>query len=195
FVIAIRNSRKKRMYLKNYNNLLKERSVQQETATVENDGRYNMATINQTEELAAYQWTQYSETVAETEETKENNPFSKKIWDELTQRVTTFEEEKQFLRCINLNDLVAEWNTNRTYISKYINQTKGKQFPDYLNDLRVDYFLKASVTDKKWNKLKIETIAQKLGFTSARSFSSAFIKKTKVSRPSFYLKKEKEKED
>lgn len=193
FVIAIRNSRKKRMYLKNYNNLLKERSVQQEPDTVENDELYNMVTINQTEELAAYQWAQYSETVAETEETKENNPFSKKIWDELTQRVTTFEEEKQFLRCITLNDLVAEWNTNRTYISKYINQTKGKQFPDYLNDLRVDYFLKASVTDKKWNKLKIEAIAQKLGFTSARSFSSAFLKKTKVS-PSFYLKKEKEKE-
>src|SRR5690606_11372413 len=120
--IAVRNSRKKRMYLKNYNNLLKERSVQQEPDTVENDELYNMVTINQTEELAAYQWTQYSETVAETEETKENNPFSKKIWDELTQRVTTFEEEKQFLRCINLNDLVAEWNTNRTYISKYINQ-------------------------------------------------------------------------
>src|SRR5690606_25918102 len=116
FVIAIRNSRKKRMYLKNYNNLLKERSVQQEPDTVENDELYNMVTINQTEELAAYQWAQYSETVAETEETKENNPFSKKIWDELTQRITTFEEEKQFLRCITLNDLVAEWNTNRTYI-------------------------------------------------------------------------------
>lgn len=194
FVIAIRNSRKKRMYLKNYNNLLKERSVQQEQDTVENNELYNMVTINQTKELAAYQWVLYSETVLTAKESRDNNPISKKIWDELTDCITTFEKEKQFLRCMNLNDLVNEWNINRTYISKFINQTKGKQFTDYLNDLRVDYFLKASATDKKWNKLKIEAIAQNLGFTSARSFSSAFLKKTKVS-PSFYLKKEEEKED
>lgn len=191
FVIAIRNSRKKRMYLKNYNNLLKEQNVQQEQDLVENNELYNIVSINQTEELAAYQWAQYSETVAETEETKENNTINKKIWDELTLRIRVFEENNEFLKGISLNDLATEWNSNRTYISKYINQTKGKQFTDYLNDLRIDYFLKVSATDKKWNKLKIEAIAQELGFTSARSFSSAFLKKTKVS-PSFYLKKEKE---
>src|SRR5690606_33263899 len=114
FVIAIRNSRKKRMYLKNYNDLLKERNVPQEQDIVENNELYNIVTINQTKELAAYQWVQYSETVAEIEEAKENNPISKKIWEELSQRVTNFEEDRQFLRCINLNDLVTEWSTNRT---------------------------------------------------------------------------------
>ena len=184
--IAVRNNRKKRMYLKNYNNLLKERSVQHELPVVENKQTYTVA-VDQSKDFSTYQWTQYSE----TEETKENNTINKKIWDELTLRIRVFEENNEFLKGISLNDLAAEWNSNRTYISKYINQTKGKQFTDYLNDLRIEYFLKASATDKKWNKLKIDAIAKKLGFTSARSFSTAFTKRTEIS-PSFYLNKEKE---
>src|SRR5690606_14060540 len=184
--IAVRNNRKKRMYLKNYNNLLKERSVQHKLPVVENEQTYTVA-VDQSKDFSTYQWTQYSE----TEGTKENNTINKKIWDELTLRIHTFEENNEFLKGISLNDLAAEWNSNRTYISKYINQTKGKQFTDYLNDLRIDYFLKASATDKRWTKLKIEAIAKKLGFTSARSFSTAFTKRTEIS-PSFYLNKEKE---
>ena len=174
------------MYLKNYNNLLKERSVQHGLPVVENEQTYTVA-IDQSKDFSTYQWTQYPE----TEGTKETNTINKKIWDELTLRIHTFEENSEFLKGISLNDLAAEWNSNRTYISKYINQTKGKQFTDYLNDLRINYFLNAAVADKRWYKLKIEVIAKELGFSSARSFSTAFTKRTEIS-PSFYLNKEKE---
>ena len=97
---------------------------------------------------------------------------------------------------ITLNDLANQWNTNRTYLSQFINSYKEKSFIDYLNGLRITYFLDKVDTDKKWSKYKIQAIADQLGFSSARSFSSAFMKSTGMS-PSFYLQQvnlEKEKE-
>lgn len=185
--MVLYNNRKKHTYLKNYNALLKKLNIQSAQNTMTNP-IYQVVPLKQLNNLSANEWTQYQGIPQKQTKAKVKNIISKKLWNDLTNWIDTFEKEEQFLQVLSLNDLVNQWQINRTYISNYINQAKGKQFTEYLNDLRINYFLKVSATDKKWYFLKIEAIAEALGFSSARSFSKAFEKNTKMSI-SFYLKK------
>lgn len=185
--MVLYNNRKKHRYLENYNALLKKLNIQTAQNTV-TDPIYQVVPLKQLNNLSADEWTKYQGIPQKQTKAKVKNIISKKLWNDLTNWIDTFEKEEQFLQALTLNDLVNQWQINRTYISNYINQAKGKQFTEYLNDLRINYFLKVSATDKKWYFLKIEAIAEALGFSSARSFSKAFEKNTKMSI-SFYLKK------
>lgn len=186
--MVLYNNRKKHRYLENYNALLKKLNIQTAQNTV-TDPIYQVVPLKQLNNLSADEWTKYQGIPQKQTKAKVKNIISKKLWNDLTNWIDTFEKEEQFLQALTLNDLVNQWQINRTYISSYINQTKGKQFTQYLNDLRINYFLKVSATDKKWYFLKIEAIAEALGFSNARSFSKAFEKSTKMPI-SFYLKKE-----
>lgn len=182
--IAIYNYRKKKEFLKNYNELLKQReplpiqeSRDESYPIVSNS--LNPLAININE------WGKY--TLPFIENTKDTPVVDDKILKELIIHLNAFEKNHLFLnKDINLNDLATQWNTNRTYLSQFINSYKEKSFIDYLNSLRISYFLDKVDTDKKWTKYKIQAIAELLGFSSARSFSSAFMKITGMS-PSFYL--------
>lgn len=193
-LIAIHNYRKRKEFLKNYNDLLKQReSLPIEESTDESypivSNSLNPLAINVNE------WGKYILPI--TNDVKGTAIVDDKILKELIKHLNAFEKNHLFLnKDITLNDLANQWNTNRTYLSQFINSYKEKSFIDYLNGLRITYFLDKVDTDKKWSKYKIQAIAYQLGFSSARSFSSAFMKSTGMS-PSFYLqqvnlKKEKE---
>jgi len=182
--ITIYNYRKKKEFLKNYNDLLKQREplpIQESS-----DESYPIVS-NSTNPLAinVNEWGKYILPV--TNDVKDAPIVDDKILKELIIRLNAFEKNHLFLnKDINLNDLANEWKTNRTYLSQFINSYKEKSFIDYLNSLRIAYFLDKVDTDKKWTKYKIQAIAEQLGFSSSRSFSSAFMKSTGMS-PSFYL--------
>lgn len=183
-IITIYNYRKRKEFLKNYNDLLKQREPLpiQESA----DESYPIVS-NSLNPLAINidEWGKYILPVIN--DVKDTPIVDDKILKELTAHLNTFEKNHLFLnKDINLNDLANQWNTNRTYLSQFINSYKEKSFIDYLNSLRIAYFLDKVDTDKKWTKYKIQAIAELLGFSSARSFSSAFMKSTGMS-PSFYL--------
>ncbi len=192
--ITIYNYRKKKEFLKNYNDLLKQREpLPIEESTDESypivSNSLNPLAINVNE------WGKYI--LPAVNDIKDTTPVDDKILKELIKHLNAFEKNHLFLnKDITLNDLANQWNTNRTYLSQFINSYKEKSFIDYLNGLRIAYFLDKVDTDKKWSKYKIQAIADQLGFSSARSFSSAFMKSTGMS-PSFYLQQvnlEKEKE-
>ena len=183
-LITIHNYRKRKEFLKNYNDLLKQREPLpiQESA----DESYPIVS-NSTNPLAINidEWGKYILPVIN--DVKDTHIVDDKILKELTAHLNAFEKNYLFLnKDINLNDLANQWNTNRTYLSQFINSYKEKSFIDYLNSLRIAYFLDKVDTDKKWTKYKIQAIAELLGFSSARSFSGAFMKSTGMS-PSFYL--------
>ena len=192
--ISIYNYRKRKEFLKNYNDLLKQREpLPIEESTDESypivSNSLNPLAINVNE------WGKYILPIVN--DVKDTTPVDDKILKELIKHLNAFEKNQLFLnKDITLNDLANQWNTNRTYLSQFINSYKEKSFIDYLNGLRIAYFLDKVYTDKKWSKYKIQAIADQLGFSSARSFSSAFMKSTGMS-PSFYLQQvnlEKEKE-
>ncbi|WP_264562987.1 AraC family transcriptional regulator [Flavobacterium sp. N2155] len=117
---------------------------------------------------------------------------SNKVWESITQYLEVFEENQGFLDPnINLNQLAVLFETNRSYLSSYINASKEKTFNDYVNQLRIDYLLAQFESNPQWIHYKISHIAELLGFPSSRSFSNAFIKCTGIS-PSFYIGQLKE---
>lgn len=98
------------------------------------------------------------------------------------------EKQEYFLRqdC-SLHTMAKKMNTNSTYLSKVINTHKQKNFSNYVNDLRIDYAVHKLNQDAKFRKFTIDAIAQDIGFTSAKSFSAIFHKKTGI-YPSYFIK-------
>lgn len=100
------------------------------------------------------------------------------IVSKILQHLENFEKNKEFLsQGIHLNNLAERWHTNRNYLSNCINTYKEKSFIDYVNDLRIKHFIdNLQENHKRFRCLTIAAIGQELGFSSARSFSKAFVK-------------------
>lgn len=150
--------------------------------------------IQETQQPAATTVTPPTPIVAKPEPVVKNQSLiHNDTLNNLLTRLETFEKNHDFLsKEMNLNHLAALWHTNRTYLSSFINEYRGKNFIDYLHQLRIDYFLQKIDEDPIWKSYKISHIADLLGFSSARSFSNAFLKVAGMP-PSFYIQKEKEK--
>ena len=98
-----------------------------------------------------------------------------KSWDEGS-LVSRFQrlmmEEQLFLQpSLSLSDVADRLKSNKTYISKMVNQTYGIGFPEVLNILRVDY---AQKYIQKHSGATQEEIARASGFLSASSFNTTF---------------------
>jgi len=96
-------------------------------------------------------------------------------WDEGT-LVYRFQhlmqDELLFLRQgLTLQDVAERLDSNKTYISKMVNQTYGIGFPEVLNIMRVDYAQQYMSTHSDAAQ---EDIAKASGFQSASSFNSTF---------------------
>lgn len=72
---------------------------------------------------------------------------------------------------LTLTDVAVRLKTNKTYVSKMVNQTYNLGFPEVLNILRVDY---AETYIRKHPDATQEDIAKACGFLSASSFNSTF---------------------
>lgn len=98
-----------------------------------------------------------------------------KSWDEgsLVSRFQRLMTDNQlFLQPgLSLDTVAARLNSNKTYISKMVNQTYGIGFPEVLNILRVDY---AQQYMQKHKDASQEEVARASGFLSASSFNTVF---------------------
>ncbi len=72
---------------------------------------------------------------------------------------------------LSLQDVAERLGTNKTYVSKMVNNTFNKGFPELLNLLRVDYAEHYIVLHKD---AKQNQIAEACGFFSASSFNNTF---------------------
>ena len=75
-----------------------------------------------------------------------------------------------------IGDVAKASGICRTYISNYINQTKGMSFSDYINSLRVEHA--KTLLSQNTENTKIVTIASRSGFSSEQSFYRNFHKFT-----------------
>lgn len=113
----------------------------------------------------------------------------KEIVREILKKLTQFENEKGYLKPnIKQTDFARELDTNSSYLSKVINHYKGKNFSQYINDLRIDFAIKRLMVDKKFRKYTIKAISEDVGFTNTESFGKAFYAKTGL-QPSYFIKK------
>lgn len=106
----------------------------------------------------------------------------------LIEKIEQFEKSKSFLtKNITLDSLSKDFDTNRDYLSKLVNEVKGKNFSQYLNELRINYIVEELKSNEKIRKHTIAAIADDIGYNNAESFTNAF-KKITGTLPSYYIK-------
>jgi AraC-like DNA-binding protein len=122
------------------------------------------------------------------EEENKNHISSHPKFQNIIQKIEIFEKNHSFLRKnITLDSLSKEFDTNRDYLSKLINELKGKNFTQYLNELRINYIVSELKTNEKMRKYTIAAISEEIGFNNSETFTNAF-KKITGTLPSYYIK-------
>ncbi|MBO4466037.1 MAG: helix-turn-helix transcriptional regulator [Bacteroidales bacterium] len=109
-------------------------------------------------------------------------------WDDslLTRFQTVMLNEQLFLQpSLSLQDIAERLHTNKTYISKLVNNTYNLSFPEFLNTLRIDY---AQQYIRNHPNAKQEEIARASGFLSASTFNNIFRKITGLTPKMWALK-------
>lgn len=109
----------------------------------------------------------------------------------ITDSLKKFEKEKLYLNSdLTVDALSIEFKTNSNYLSKVINETKGVNFTQYINTLRIKYIIEKLETDKKYLNYTIQGLSEFSGFNSPQTFTRAFITCTKMN-PSEFIKQVK----
>lgn len=98
--------------------------------------------------------------------------------DLLGQRLETLMVEQHYFlkKDLKIGDVVRQINSNRTYVSNYINRTYQCSFSDYMNRLRVEYAQQLLTSTP--GSSKMAAIAEAAGFASEQSFYRNFKKFT-----------------
>lgn len=106
-----------------------------------------------------------------------SDPDNKTAQDdaELKQKIEWVFAEKK-LHCnpeLSIWDVSGELNTNRTYVSNFINRYFGVNFSRYVNQYRVEE-AKKMLQDPESRKFSLETIGERCGFGSLNNFIRVF---------------------
>lgn len=121
------------------------------------------------------------------EEQKKEPKMSKETEERILEALEKLEEELFFIKKdISLAALAAQLDTNTRYISYVVNIHKGKDFNNYINELRVRYIIKKFQTDSQYLSYKLAYIADEAGFSSHSKFTAVFKNFTGIS-PSVFI--------
>lgn len=126
--------------------------------------------------------------IIDNEKEKTKPKLSDEKLKQLSLKLQEFEEGSSFLnKNMNLDLLSKELNTNRAYLSRSVNELKGKNFSQYLNELRINYIVEELRTNTQLQKYTIASIADQAGYNNSESFTNAFRKITGT-LPSYFIK-------
>lgn len=130
--------------------------------------------------LNVEEW-QHPTTAVEPPKSLANNIFSAvaKSWEDdslLSRFENMMLHEQAFLEPgLTLIDVAERLHSNKTYVSRLVNNTYNLAFPDLINTLRVDYAEQYIVAHRDAKQAEIATAC---GFISASSFNNTFKKVT-----------------
>lgn len=131
---------------------------------------------------------QISEVLGDEKNNKIKSQIPENIRQALIVKLHDFEKQKIFItKSITLYSLSKDFETNRDYLSKIINETKGKSFSNYLNELRINFAITELKKNKKLRLKTIAAIAEDVGFNNVESFTKAF-KHITGTLPSYYIR-------
>ena len=112
------------------------------------------------------------------------------MWDDslMTRFQSLMLNEQLFLQpSLSLADVAERLHTNKTYVSKMVNNTYNLGFPELLNTLRIDYAQQYLLSHKDARQ---DDIAKACGFLSASSFNNIFKKITGVTPKVWLISRE-----
>ncbi|GEM_PF-2437851 len=106
---------------------------------------------------------------------------------EIIDKLNDFEKGNDYINPdLSMPMLAGMLNTNPRYLSEIINKTKGKNYNQYINQLRINFIVDTLYKDKIFLEYKISYLADYCGFSSREVFASVFKKETGVS-PSYFI--------
>ncbi|MDV3947984.1 AraC family transcriptional regulator [Elizabethkingia anophelis] len=117
--------------------------------------------------------------------------MSEEVYKDLQDKLEKFEKEKQFLeKGMTLNKLANIFETNSTYLSQSINETKSMNFSRYLGILRINYITQLMYENEKYLNYTIQSLSDECGIASRQNFSDLF-QEINGLRPTEFIKKRK----
>ena len=94
-------------------------------------------------------------------------------------KITQWVAKKGFIKQgLTIEDLAIEFDSNRTYISSYINSTYGLSFREWIAIKRIDYS-KELLCENSNKELRLNEVSNIVGYSST-AFNAAFIKLNKM---------------
>lgn len=124
-------------------------------------------------------------------EQQEQKTAPKAVEEELAEKIAIglekIEKEAMFLKPDFKATTVAQLlGTNTNYLSQYFATEKKKTFPEYTQELRINYVLKRLKDDRIFRKYTLQAIAEEIGYKNAATFVRIFKAQMGIS-PSFYI--------
>jgi AraC-like DNA-binding protein len=116
-----------------------------------------------------------------------------KLSDDVRERLksdllTLFEEKKRFQSpTLSIDDVAKDLGSNRTYVSRIINEEFGSNFYAFVNGYRMKEFMSRLHNSKDGASFKIKEVSGQVGFKSYSSFFSYF-REEMGTTPSDYLR-------
>ncbi|UOU96800.1 AraC family transcriptional regulator [Chryseobacterium daecheongense] len=125
--------------------------------------------------------------VVQTEKIPENNKLSKEKEFEILQKLNEWEKSDLYLnKNMSLSTLSAQMGINTKYLSEVINNSKGKNFNGYINELRINHIAHLLKTNPTYLNYKVSYLAEFSGFSSHSAFTTVFKSVTGMS-PNAYI--------
>ncbi|WP_292009740.1 AraC family transcriptional regulator [Chryseobacterium sp.] len=126
-----------------------------------------------------------------THESQPRFTISEDVSMDLQKKLEKFENEQGFLeKGLTLNKLAQSFETNSTYLSQYINDTKEMNFNKYIAMLRIHYITELIDNNHKYLKYSIQALACECGIASRQNFSDLFQEFNGI-RPAEFIKRRK----
>ncbi len=126
------------------------------------------------------------ETVKSKPKVLDNLP--EKIVTKILAKIELFEKDKRFLDSnLSLTSMAKSIETNSNYLSRIINQHKGRNYSNYINDLRIGYIVEELKNNQMMRQYTIKAIAFEIGYKNPESFTNAFHKRLGI-YPSYFIR-------
>lgn len=132
------------------------------------------------------------ETMINSQEVEEKsdrklNVISKEKENEILEKLDELEKSERYLdNHMSLATLAAQLDTNTKYLSEVINNSKGKNFNGYINELRINHIAYLLKNNPEFLNYKISYLAEFAGFSSHSAFTTVFKSVTGMS-PNTYI--------
>jgi AraC-like DNA-binding protein len=119
---------------------------------------------------------------------KKEYHIEKELENKILDQLIELENSESFLKSdFSIHQLAKKLDTNTSYLSYIINNTKQQSFKQYISKLRIDHLIDKLKNDKKYHNYTIQYLAIEIGYTNASAFTRAF-KRQVGTTPSDFIK-------
>lgn len=137
------------------------------------------------EENSPEQQKEETKTTINTSNSEKTTISEEKI-TELLEKLTSFEKGVEFTaQNFTISTMATLFNTNTKYINYILQQYRGKNFNNYLNEIRIKYIIRKLINEPKFLNYKIEYLSEITGYSNHSYFTQIFKREVQMTPSQF----------